>query len=92
MQAWIGYQQSLRPCESGLTLNVDLACTAFIQEQPVPKFLAEAAGVLSEHELANLGDVGLKKVKRAIEGLKVCQQPARSPVLLISGEAAHTWL
>ena len=32
-QVWLGYQQSLRPCESGLTLNVDLAATAFLQVQ-----------------------------------------------------------
>jgi hypothetical protein len=35
-QVWLGYQQSLRPCETGLTLNVDLAATAFLQPQARP--------------------------------------------------------
>lgn len=35
-KVWLGYQQSLRPCESGLTLNVDLAATAFLQVQVWP--------------------------------------------------------
>ena len=41
LQVWLGYNQSLRALEMGLTLNVDVASTAFIQEQvlnPVPLF------------------------------------------------------
>jgi Argonaute linker 1 domain len=34
-KVWLGYQQSLRACEMGLTLNVDVASTAFIEEQTV---------------------------------------------------------
>jgi Argonaute linker 1 domain len=32
----MGYQQSLRASEMGLTLNVDVASTAFVEPQPVP--------------------------------------------------------
>ena len=39
-QVWLGYQQSLRPVHMGLSLNVDLAATAFLEEQPVVNFLA----------------------------------------------------
>ena len=31
----MGYQQSLRASEMGLTLNVDVASTAFVEPQPV---------------------------------------------------------
>ena len=50
-QVWLGYQQSLRPCESGLTLNVDLAATAFLQVQA-----RQPSGDVSKviHKLATL--------------------------------------
>ena len=31
----MGYQQSMRASEMGLTLNVDVASTAFVEPQPV---------------------------------------------------------
>ena len=31
MQVWLGYQQSLRPVQGSLSLNVDLAATAFLE-------------------------------------------------------------
>ena len=30
-QVWLGYQQSLRPVQGTLSLNVDLAATAFLE-------------------------------------------------------------
>jgi len=41
-QVWLGYQQSLRPLHMGLSLNVDLAATAFLEEQPVVNFLVRS--------------------------------------------------
>lgn len=38
-QVWLGYQQSLRVSEMGLTLNVDVASTAFVEAQPVRQFI-----------------------------------------------------
>ena len=35
-QVWLGYQQSLRPVQGALSLNVDLAATAFLE---VPSLL-----------------------------------------------------
>ena len=46
-QVWLGYQQSLRPCQVGLAINVDIACTAFLEEMPVPDYLAKSAGLFS---------------------------------------------
>ena len=39
MKVWLGYQQSLQPLHMGLSLNVDLAATAFLEQQPVINFL-----------------------------------------------------
>lgn len=78
LQAWIGYSQSLRPCENGLTLNVDMVCTAFLQELPVPKFLAEAAGFTDFGQFIQAasapngrGEAAVRKARKAITGLKV---------------------
>ena len=67
----MGYQQSLRPCEGGLALNVDGSCTAFLEELPVPEFLARAAGVFNVEQLANAGDLQKKKCSKAMVGIKV---------------------
>ena len=69
-QAWLGYQQSLRPCETGLTLNVDIACTAFLEQIPCIDFLAKNAGV-AVPQLSQIGGVQLRKAAKAISGLKV---------------------
>lgn len=62
----------------GLTLNVDLRSTAFLQELPVPRFLAQAAGLRSDEELAN-ADPRLKKMAlKAILGIKVSHLPLHS--------------
>jgi Argonaute linker 1 domain len=47
-QVWLGYQQSLRACEMGLTLNVDVASTAFIEPQPVPSPALSLSAILLE--------------------------------------------
>lgn len=39
LKVWLGYQQSLQPLHMGLSLNVDLAATAFLEQQPVVTFL-----------------------------------------------------
>ena len=74
VQAWLGYYQSLRPCETGLTLNVDLACTAFLSEQQTTKFLAAAAGLYDVTDLARMNDRQHAKAKAAISGLEVRPQ------------------
>lgn len=71
LQLWLGYQQSLRPCQDGLALNVDLACTAFLEEMPVPDFLAKSAGLYSVDQLSEASEMQKKKAARAIIGIKV---------------------
>lgn len=79
VQLWMGYQQSLRPCEGGLALNVDGACTAFLEECPVPDFMAKAAGVFNIEQLAHIGDMQKKRCNKAMIGIK-----ARSPYMFLS--------
>lgn len=73
MQAWLGYQQSLRPCETGLTLNVDLACTAVLQELPVPIFLKQSLGISSDRDLNEMckDNPRLRRATKAIASLTV---------------------
>ena len=40
-KVWLGYQQSLQPVHMGLSLDVDLATTAFLEEQLVINFLRQ---------------------------------------------------
>ena len=76
-QLWLGYQQSLRPCEAGLALNVDIACTAFLEEVPVPDYLAKAAGLYSVGQLADASGFQKKRAAKAIVGIKVCAPGSR---------------
>ena len=75
LQVWLGYRQSLRPCENGLTLNIDVAATAFLAPQPVLRFLSNI--VRKREELLTLQDrTELRKAQKAIFGLKVGLLPS----------------
>ncbi|DBA81155.1 TPA: Protein argonaute-3 [Trebouxia sp. C0005] len=39
-QVWIGYNQSLRPCQSGLTFKMDITAAAFLEGQPMLQLIA----------------------------------------------------
>lgn len=70
MQVWLGYKQSLRPCENGLTLNIDVAATAFLQPVPVLQHLANV--LRKRDDLLTLEDRNdLRKAHKALSGLKV---------------------
>ncbi len=71
VQVWLGYQQSLRPSQGGLTLNVDLAATAFLQPQPVIDFLMRATGLRSPRDFNRLTPQQHRTASKAITGLKV---------------------
>ena len=73
VQVWLGYQQSLRPSHAGLTLNVDMAATAFLEPQMVIDFLQKAAGLRSPQEFAHLTPMQHRKATKAITGLRVSQ-------------------
>jgi len=74
MQVWLGYKQSLRPCENGLTLNIDVAATAFLAPVPVLQYLSNM--VRKREELLTLEDrAELRRAQKAIVGLKAGLAP-----------------
>lgn len=70
LQVWLGYKQSLRPCENGLTLNIDVAATAFLSPDPVLKFLSNTLR-RPEEALTLENREELRKAEKAIRNLKV---------------------
>jgi hypothetical protein len=41
-EAWAGYRQAVKPCQFGLSFNIDLAATAFLTSGP----LVEVSGAV----------------------------------------------
>lgn len=74
LQIWLGYKQSLRPCETGLTLNLDMATTAFLSADPVLEFLRNSLRCSLDDLLCN-DDRILQKANRALRNLRVCLSP-----------------
>lgn len=88
-EVWVGYSQSLRPSQGGLTLNIDMACTAFLERQPVVNFLAAAAGVPLSAIGSGMSPDQLKRARRAIQGLQALLMLTSSHSLSCRGRA---WL
>lgn len=70
-EVWLGFQQSLRPTQGGLKLNLDTAATAFLAEQPVTAYLMHAVGVHTEQGLANMTQASYRRANAAIRGIRV---------------------
>ncbi len=71
MQVWLGYQQSLRPSQAGLTLNMDMAATAFLEPQPVVDYLLRAVGMRTPQDFARLTPQQHRTASKAITGIRV---------------------
>ncbi|KAJ6827225.1 putative protein argonaute PNH1 [Iris pallida] len=69
LQSWCGFYQSIRPTQMGLSLNIDMSSTAFIEPLPVIEFVAQILGkdVLSRP----LSDSDRVKIKKSLRGVKV---------------------
>lgn len=80
-EVWLGFSQSLRACATGLTLNVDVASTAFVSAQPMVEYVARAAGV--RPDLINQGLSGnqLRAATKAALKLQARSSPPPSPPL-----------
>ena len=74
LQVWLGYKQSLRPCENGLTLNIDVAATAFLSPDPVLKYLSNILR-RPEESLTLDSREDLRKAEKAIRNLKARHPP-----------------
>ncbi|TYG72081.1 hypothetical protein ES288_D05G451400v1 [Gossypium darwinii] len=69
LQAWRGFYQSTRPTQRGLSLNIDVSSTAFIQPLPVIGFVTN---LLNRNVSSGpLYDADRVKIKKALLGVKV---------------------
>uniref|UniRef100_A0ACD5UZF2 Uncharacterized protein n=1 Tax=Avena sativa TaxID=4498 RepID=A0ACD5UZF2_AVESA len=69
IEGWAGFYQSIRPTQSGLSLNIDMSSTAFIKATPLIEYVGEilnARGVIRP-----ITDVDYVKIKKALRGVRV---------------------
>ncbi|GAB2268808.1 argonaute 1B [Dionaea muscipula] len=69
LESWRGFYQSIRPTQMGLSLNIDMSSTAFIEPLPVIDFVTE----LLNRDVSSrpLSDADRVKIKKALRGVKV---------------------
>ncbi|CAI9113305.1 OLC1v1013879C1 [Oldenlandia corymbosa var. corymbosa] len=69
LESWRGFYQSIRPTQMGLSLNIDMSSTAFIEPLPVIEFVQQ----LLNREVSSrpLSDADRVKIKKALRGVKV---------------------
>ncbi|KAF4404533.1 hypothetical protein G4B88_005919 [Cannabis sativa] len=69
LESWRGFYQSIRPTQMGLSLNIDMSSTAFIEPLPVIEFVTQ---LLNRDVSARpLSDSDRVKIKKALRGVKV---------------------
>ncbi|XAR66951.1 hypothetical protein NMG60_11013346 [Bertholletia excelsa] len=69
LQSWRGFYQSIKPTQMGLSLNIDMSATAFIEPLPVVEFATQILG--KDIYSRPLSDADRVKVKKALRGVKV---------------------
>ncbi|XP_066333042.1 protein argonaute 1C-like [Miscanthus floridulus] len=69
LESWRGFYQSIRPTQMGLSLNIDMSATAFIEPLPVIEFVAQLLNC--EIHSRPLSDAERVKIKKALRGVKV---------------------
>ncbi|KAL9224351.1 hypothetical protein vseg_000394 [Gypsophila vaccaria] len=69
LESWRGFYQSIRPTQMGLSLNIDMSSTAFIEPLPVIDFVTH----LLNRDVTSrpLSDSDRVKIKKALRGVKV---------------------
>ena len=67
----MGYQQSLRPAQAGLMLNIDTAATAFLEEQPLTQYLMRSLNKFNEQALMHMDQGTYRKAAKAVSGIRV---------------------
>lgn len=72
IQVWLGYSQTLRATLSGLTANIDMAATGFLEEQPVINFLLSRLRMRDVRQLGNLSPQQHRDAAKAIKNIKAC--------------------
>ncbi|XP_078445686.1 stabilizer of iron transporter SufD / Polynucleotidyl transferase [Wolffia australiana] len=69
LESWRGFYQSIRPTQMGLSLNIDMSSTAFIEPLPVIEFVTQ---LLSRDITSRpLSDADRVKIKKALRGVRI---------------------
>ncbi|OQR93584.1 Argonaute1 (AGO1) [Achlya hypogyna] len=68
-EMWYGYHQSLRPTQSQLTLNIDMAATAFVTSMPAIDFMCETCNFREIPAMLNKPQASL--VAKMFRGVKI---------------------
>lgn len=69
LECWRGFYQSIRPTQNGLSLNIDMSTTAFIEPLPVVEFVTK---LLNRDATSRpLSDSDRVKIKKALRGVKI---------------------
>ncbi|GLT55906.1 hypothetical protein SLA2020_289890 [Shorea laevis] len=71
LESWRGFYQSIRPTQMGLSLNIDMSSTAFIEPLPVIEFVAELLNRNRDVSSRPFSDADRVKIKKALRGVKV---------------------
>ncbi|KAJ7970200.1 Protein argonaute [Quillaja saponaria] len=69
LESWRGFYQSIRPTQMGLSLNIDMSSTAFIEPLPVIDFVTQLLN--KDVSSRPLSDADRIKIKKALRGVKV---------------------
>ncbi|KAJ4708350.1 Protein argonaute like [Melia azedarach] len=69
LESWRGFYQSIRPTQMGLSLNIDMSTTAFIEPLPVVEFVAKILD--KDVHSRSLSEADRVKVKKVLRGIKV---------------------
>ncbi|XP_047315184.1 protein argonaute 1-like isoform X2 [Impatiens glandulifera] len=69
LESWRGFYQSIRPTQMGLSLNIDMSSTAFIEPLPVIDFVTRL--LIRDVSSRPLSDADRVKIKKALRGVKV---------------------
>ncbi|WOK94801.1 protein argonaute 1B [Canna indica] len=69
LESWRGFYQSIRPTQMGLSLNIDMSSTAFIEPLPVIDFVQQLLN--RDVQSRPLSDSDRVKIKKALRGVKV---------------------
>jgi len=72
-EVWLGYQQSARPCQRGITVTINQAASAFVAAGPVIELLAQAANMPASQlqQGVRTNSWEFKAMKQAVTGIKV---------------------
>ncbi|OQR82280.1 Argonaute1 (AGO1), partial [Achlya hypogyna] len=83
-ELWFGYHQSLRPTQSKLTLNIDMAATAFIEATSVLDYLSAACNFRgTPRDLSPQQHHAVAKAMKMIK-VRVLHRPTQRPFKVVA--------